>query len=169
MTGQNLVPDILRLGPGLSMIVTGLQVIPIVDRRSGRSLLVELRVMVEVIVKAENPSCFSIHDQGGIRSNLSVREISHEFDISPSVSVVRASLVGNVDVAGVLKIPGGVAAGIDHCEEISVHGRDEGGNSEVLGPTVLPEGRSPFGMPLKLTEFREVLSQLCGEEKWTIE
>ena len=74
MTGQNLIPDILRLGPGLPMIVTGLEVIPIVDRRSGWSLLVELRVVIEVVVKAENPACFSIHDQGGIGSHLSVRE-----------------------------------------------------------------------------------------------
>ena len=118
------------------MIVTGLEVIPIVDRRSRRPLLVELGVVVEVVVKAKNPARITIKDQGGIGSNLSVREISHEFDISPRVSVVRASLVGNVDVAGVLKISGGVAAGIDHCEEISVLGRDDCGNSEVLGSTV---------------------------------
>ena len=35
-----------------------------------------------------------------------------------------------------LKIPGGISAGIDHCEEISVFCRDEGGNPEVLGPAV---------------------------------
>ena len=136
VTGQYLVPNIPRFGPGLPMIVTGLEVIPIVDRRSRRPLLVELGVVVEVVVKAKNPARITIKDQGGIGSNLSVREISHEFDISPRVSVVRASLVGNVDVAGVLKISGGVAAGIDHCEEISVLGRDDCGNSEVLGSTV---------------------------------
>ena len=118
------------------MIVTGLQVIPIVDRRSRRSLLVELRVMIEVVVKAKNPARFSINDQGCIGSYLPVWELGNEINFRPSVSVVRTSLERNVDVTGVLKIPGGVSAGIDHCEEISVLGRDEGGNPEVLGPAV---------------------------------
>ena len=136
VTGQYLVPNIPRFGPGLPMIVTGLEVIPIVDRRSRRPLLVELGVVVEVVVKAKNPACFTIKNQGGIGPNLSVREISHEFDVSPRVSVVRTSLERDVNVAGVLKIPSGVAAGIDHREEITVLGRDEGGNPEVLGSTV---------------------------------
>ena len=118
------------------MIVTGLEVIPIVDRRSGRSLLVELRVVVEVVVKAKNPARFSIHDQGGIGSHLPVRELGNELNFRPSVAIIRTSLERNVDVTVVLKIPGGVAAGIDHCEEISVLCRDEGGNPEVLGPAV---------------------------------
>ena len=136
MTGQNLVSDILRFGPGLPMIVTSLEVIPIVDRSSRRSLLVELRVMIEVVVKAKNPARFSINDQGCIGSYLPVWELGNEINFRPSVSVVRTSLERNVDVTGVLKIPGGVAAGIDHREEITVLCRDDCGNPEVLGSTV---------------------------------
>jgi hypothetical protein len=42
------------------------------------------------------------------------------FQISPSVSVVHASLVGNVDVTSVLQIPGGVATGIDNRHQVAV-------------------------------------------------
>jgi hypothetical protein len=136
MTGQNLITDIPRFGPGLPMIVTGLEVITIVDRRSRRPLLVEIGVVIEVVVKAENPACFSIHDQGGIGSHLPVRKLGNEIDITPSIAIVRTSLERDVDVAGVLKIPGGVAAGIDYREEITVLGRDDCRNPEVLGSTV---------------------------------
>ena len=159
MSGQYLVPDIPRFGPGLSMIVTALEVVTVVDRRSRRPLLVELGVVVEVVVKAKNPARITIKDQGGIGSNLSVREISHEIDISPRVSVVRASLEGNVDVAGVLKIPGGVAAGIDHREEITVLGRDEGGNPEVLGSTV---SLWEYHLAKSIRNKRVVLGALIG-------
>ena len=118
------------------MIVTRLEIIAVVDRRSRWSLLVELGVVIEVVVKAENLAGFSIHDQGGIGSYLSVGEVCNKANFRPSVSIVRASLDRDVNVAGVLKIPGGVAAGIDHCEQITVLCRDDCGNPEVLGSTV---------------------------------
>ena len=126
--------------------------------------------MIEVVVKAENLAGFSIHDQGGIGSYLSVGEVCNKANFRPSVSIVRASLERDVNVAGVLKIPGGVAAGIDYREEISVLCRDDCGNPEVLGAPIslgenhLAKSIGKKGVVVGVLVCRLAMEMQAGEE-----
>ena len=110
--------------------------VAIVNRRLGRSGLIELRVVVEVVVEAKNSACFTIHNQGCVGSNLPVGKLVMKSISDQVIAIVCTPFEGDVDVAGVLKIPGGISTGIDHCEQVTVFCGDDCGNPKVLGSTV---------------------------------
>jgi hypothetical protein len=70
------------------MVIACLKKVAIVDRRLRWPGLVELRVVVEVVVKAKNSARFTINHQGGIRSHLPVWEIGNEINFRPDIAII---------------------------------------------------------------------------------
>ena len=92
--------------------------------------------MIEVVVKAKNPARFTIKHQGGIGSHLPVWKLGNEINFRPVIAIICTPLEGNVYVAGVLKIPGGISTGINYCEQVTVFCGDDCGDSKILGSSI---------------------------------